>query len=170
MDLRGVKEFLKDTSKYIIIGIIILIIFIYIVSLQQVLGPSMEPNYKEGEIYLLNKINYKLFDVKRFDVVVVDTESSKYMIKRVIGLPGEHLEYKENKLYINGQVIEENFLKNGDTEDYNITSLKENVIPENHYFVIGDNRINSTDSRIFGFVEEKDIVGKVGFRIWPIIK
>ena len=170
MDLRGVKEFLKDTSKYIIIGIIILIIFIYIVSLQQVLGPSMEPNYKEGEIYLLNKINYKLFDVKRFDVVVVDTESSKYMINRVIGLPGEHLEYKENKLYINGQVIEENFLKNGDTEDYNITSLKENVIPENHYFVIGDNRINSTDSRIFGFVEEKDIVGKVGFRIWPIIK
>lgn len=170
MDLRGIKEFIKDTAKYIIIGVVVLIMFIYIVSFQQVIGPSMEPNYNEGEIYILNKLKYKLFEAKRFDVVVVSTSNSKYMIKRIIGLPGEHIEYKNNKLYIDGKLIEEEFLKTGSTEDYNITELDEKNIPKNHYFVLGDNRENSTDSRIFGFVSEDDIIGKVEFRIWPIIK
>lgn len=170
MDLRGVKEFIKDTAKYIIIGIIVLIIFIYIVSFQQVIGPSMEPNYNEGEIYILNKLKYKIFDIKRFDVVVVSTANSKYMIKRIIGLPGEHIEYKDNKLYIDGKIIDEKFSKTGSTKDYDIKELEEQVIPENHYFVLGDNRENSTDSRIFGFVSVDDIIGKVEFRIWPIVK
>lgn len=170
MDMRDVKEFLKDASKYLIIALVVLIIFVYVLSFQQVVGPSMTPNYEEGEVFLLNKLKYRISDIKRFEVIVLESEQSKYMIKRVIGLPGEHIEYKENKLYVNGKEIFEDFVTNGDTEDYNITSLGVDVIPEDSYFVVGDNRINSQDSRIFGFVSKKDIVGKVEFRIWPIFK
>lgn len=170
IDLRGIKEFLKDIGKYIIIAVLVLILFIYVVSFQQVIGPSMEPNYNEGEIYLLNKIKYKITKPKRFEVVVVDTESSKYMIKRIIGLPNETLEYKNNKLYINGNIIEENFDRTGITEDFNSKEIGSITIPEDYYLVLGDNRVNSTDSRKFGFVNIKDVVGKVEFRIWPIIK
>lgn len=170
MDMRDVKEFLKDASKYLIIALVVLIIFVYVLSFQQVVGPSMTPNYEEGEVFLLNKLKYRISDIKRFEVIVLESEQSKYMIKRVIGLPGEHIEYKENKLYVNGKEILEDFVTNGDTKDYNITSLGVDVIPEDSYFVVGDNRINSQDSRIFGFVSKKDIVGKVEFRIWPIFK
>lgn len=169
IDLRNFKEIFKDTAKYIIIGIIALILFIYIISFQQVIGPSMTPNYLEGEIFLLNKIKYKIFDIKRFDVVVLESTKSKYMIKRVIGLPGESIEYIDNKLYIDGKYVEEDFDKNGETANFN-TSKFSSTIPEGHYFVVGDNRINSEDSRVFGFVAKEDIIGKVEFRVWPIIK
>ena len=168
-DTRDIKEFIKDISKYLIVGIFILVLFIYVVSFQQVIGPSMTPNYEEGEVFLLNKLNYKLFDVKRFDVIVLNSAQSKYMIKRVIGLPNEHIKYESNKLYVNGKLVDEDFDKNGDTEDFDITVF-DYVIPEGQYFVVGDNRVNSQDSRKFGFIKEEDIVGKVGFRIWPIFK
>ena len=170
MDFRGIKEFFTDALKYIIVGLVVLIIFIYIISFQQVLGPSMNPNYNEGEIYILNKLKYKISDVKRFDVIVINSPKSKYMIKRVIGLPGEHIEYKDNKLYIDGEIMEENFETGSLTEDFNINILNESKIPEDYYFVVGDNRNNSEDSRKFGFISKKDIVGKVGFRLWPIVK
>ena len=118
----------------------------------------------------MNKLKYRISDVKRFEVIVLESEQSKYMIKRVIGLPGEHIEYKENKLYIDGKEIEEDFVRNGKTEDYNIEVLEVDVIPEDSYFVVGDNRINSQDSRSYGFISKEDIVGKVEFRIWPIFK
>lgn len=170
IDLRGFKEFFKDTGKYIIVAILVVILFIYIVSFQQVIGPSMEPNYNEGEIYLLNKIKYKLTKPKRFETVVVSTESSKYMIKRIIGLPGEEVEYKDNILYINGEKIEENFERASTTEDFKAEELGSKTIPDNYYLVLGDNRSNSTDSRKFGFVNIDEIIGKVEFRIWPLVK
>lgn len=170
IDLRGIKEFFKDFGKYIIVAILAVILFIYVISFQQVIGPSMEPNYNEGEIYLLNKIKYKITKPKRFEVVVVDTESSKYMIKRIIGLPEEEIEYKDNILYINGEKVEEDFERASLTEDFDTEKLGSIKVPENSYLVLGDNRGNSTDSRKFGFVNIKDIVGKVEFRIWPIIK
>lgn len=165
LDLRGFKEFIKDAAKYIIVAVMILIIFLYIISLQQVIGPSMEPNYNERELYLLNKIKYKLTDPERFEVVVVSTEGSKYMIKRIIGMPNDKMEYKNHKLYINDQLIEEEFEMTGSTYDFGPLE-----IPENYYFVLGDNRENSTDSRKFGYVKKEDIVGKVEFRLWPIMK
>lgn len=170
IDLRGIKEIISDFAKYIIIAVIAIIIFVYIVSFQQVLGPSMEPNYNEGEIYLLNKFKYKIFDVKRFDVIVLKSKKSKLMIKRIIGLPGDKIEYKNNKLYINDKEVVEEFKKTGNTTDYNIEKLGSNTVPENSYFVLGDNRENSEDSRVFGFITKDEIVGKVEFRLWPIVK
>lgn len=170
-DLRGVKEFLKDMMKYILLIIAVLLVYLYIASFQQVLGPSMQPNYQEGEIYLLNKIKYKITKPKRFEVVVLNNKKSKFMIKRVIGLPGEHIEYKDDTLYVNGKILTEKFSKTLEPDETGI--LEKNVdltVPENCYYVLGDNRVNSEDSRMFGCVEKKDIVGKVEFRIWPLFK
>lgn len=130
----------------------------------------MEPNYKEGEIFLLNKIRYRFMDFKRFDVVVLNNKKSKYMIKRIIGLPGESIEYKEDVLYVDGVKVEENFSRNGETVDYDVVKMLNQRIPNDYYFVVGDNRVNSEDSRIFGFVSKQDIIGKVEFRIWPLFK
>lgn len=170
MDLRGIKELLKDTIKYILLVIAVLIVFLYVVSFQQVIGPSMEPNYKEGEIFLLNKIRYRFMSLKRFDVVVLNNKKSKYMIKRIIGLPGESIEYKDDILYVDGVKVEEKFSRNGETADYDIVKMLNQKVPNGYYFVVGDNRVNSEDSRIFGFVSKQDIIGKVEFRIWPLIK
>ena len=165
MDFREVIEFFRDISKYIVIAIVVVLIFIFVVGFQQVVGPSMSPTLKEGNILLVNKLAYRIGKPKREDVVVVSVKH-KYMIKRVIGLPGETVEYKDNKLYINGKYYEEDFIDTTKvkTEDFAVNG----VIPEGKYLVLGDNRENSEDSRDYGLISKKDIVGKSWIRFWPI--
>ena len=173
MDLRDTKEFLKDTFKYILTVVVVLVIIIYVVSVQQVVGPSMSPTLNSGDILILNKLNYRIFEVKRFDIVSVSSKQSKYLVKRVIGLPGEKVEYKNNKLYINDQILKEEFLdETAMTNDFSLSSLGYETIPEGMYFVVGDNRSNSDDSRDskIGLIKEEDIIGKSTIRIWPFNK
>ncbi len=173
MDWLEIKEFIKDTLKYIIIIIVILIVAIYIIGLQQVVGSSMSPNLKSNDILILDKISYRLKDIKRGDIVSLYYADSKYLIKRVIGLPGEYLEFKDNNLYIDGNLIKEDYL-NDDvvTDDFSISELGYDKIPSDMYLVLGDNRSDSLDSRDpkVGLIKRKDIIGKVRFRIWPLNK
>ena len=159
----------KQTKKEIIIyvGIFLLIIIIrtFIITPIRVNGDSMNPTLKDGEIMILNKIGYSINGVERFDIVVVDYNGDK-LIKRVIGLPGETLKYENNILYINGQEVEEPYL-NESTEDFNITSFGYSKIPRDCYFVLGDNRDDSKDSRIIGCVSEKQIKGKTSLVLLP---
>ena len=169
MDWLDIKEFIKDSIKFIIFIVIVLLLAIYVIGLQQVVGPSMSPTYKDADINIISKINYRIFDIKRNDVIVFNNDNEKNLIKRVIGLPNEYIEYKNNTLYINGINSEENFL-NDDviTEDFSLKDIGYDKIPENMYFVIGDNRTNSKDSREIGLIKKEDIIGKVLFRIWPL--
>ncbi len=159
----------SETKKELIIygSIILAIILIrtFIVTPVRVNGTSMYSTLNDGEIMILNKINYKFTDIKRFDIVVVKTENNK-IIKRVIGLPGETLKYEDNVLYINGQEVKESYLKEK-TEDFNINELGYKKIPQDCYFVMGDNRDNSNDSRIIGCVKREQIKGKTSLVIFP---
>ena len=170
MDFREIKEFFKDTLKYIIVIVTVLIIVLYVVTLQQVVGPSMQPTLNEGDVLILNKFQYYLFDVKRNDVVALKYDGSKYLIKRVIGLPGESIYYKDNTLYINGNPYKENIVEGLVTEDFDLKDNGYEVIPDDMYFVLGDNRGDSLDSRSkeVGLIKKEDIIGKVFIRIWPI--
>lgn len=115
MDLRDIKEFLKDVSKYIIIALIVFLIVVYVVSFEQVIGPSMEPTLKEENIIVVDKLSYKFRKIKRNEIIIFKYDE-KYLIKRVIGLPGETIEYKNNILYIDNEAYEETFLSNVTTD------------------------------------------------------
>lgn len=169
MDLRDIKEFLNDTIKYIITAIVVIFLIVYVVTFQQVVGPSMSPTLKDQDIVILSKIHYRLFKVKRFDIVALKYNDTKYLIKRVIGLPGEKIEYNNNTLYVNGKAIKESFLKESViTEDFSTNSLGYKIIPDDMYLVLGDNRENSLDGRKIGLISKKDILGRVNIKIWPI--
>ncbi len=159
----------KDTTKeyFIYVCIILLIVFIrsFIVTPVRVNGESMYPTLKDREIMLLNKIYYRFNDIKRFDIVVVNTKDEK-IIKRVIGLPGETLKIEDNILYINGQEVKEKFLKE-ETADFDLEDLGMTKMPSDSYFVMGDNRDNSKDSRMIGPVKKSQIVGKTKLVIFP---
>ncbi len=168
MDFRGIIEFIKDTAKYIILIIVVLFIAIYIISLQQIIGPSMSPNLKNGDVVLLNKAKYYFFDVKRNDVISFKYKDTKYLVKRVIGLPGETISYKNNILYIDGKAYSESISENTVTNDFDLKDLGYDRIPDDMYLVLGDNRVDSLDSRDFGLVKKEDIIGEAFLRIWPI--
>lgn len=114
---------------------------------------------------ILNKTTYYFNEPKRFDIVVVNMPD-EYLIKRVIGLPGEHIEYIDNTLYVDGEKVEENF-EHGKTEDFNIEELGSDTVPENSYLVMGDNRENSLDSRELGFMKEEQLLGRTSLIILP---
>ncbi len=130
---------------------------------------SMVPTLKVGDRVLVNKLSYKLHDVHRGDIVVFTAPPAaqagdiKDLVKRVIGLPGDTLEAKDGKVYVNGQLLEEPYLPNGTVT----TNLPPTKVPAGYMFVMGDNRSASKDSRIFGAVKESAIVGRVFLRIWP---
>ena len=125
----------------------------------------MVPTLLDGDIMILNKIGYTLNGVDRFDIVVVNYNGEK-IIKRVIGLPGDYVEYKDDKLYINDKYIEEDYERK-ETSDFILEMLGESKIPDGKYLVLGDNRPISKDSRIIGLVDEKDIEGYAGFVFFP---
>ena len=159
------KEKVKTLLPYIIIIVVVLFIKAFIVTPIKVNGESMYPTLEEGDIMILNKTAYYFNKPKRFDIVVVDMPD-EYLIKRVIGLPGEHIEYKNNTLYVDGKKIEENF-KHGKTDDFNIKELGSDTVPSGYYLVLGDNRGNSLDSRELGFMKEEQLLGRTSLIILP---
>ena len=161
-------KLLKNLVPYIIIVILVVLLRTFIITPAMVNGDSMEPTLSNNNIVLLNKLNYKIDDINRFDVVVIKYKNEK-LIKRVIGLPGEHISFQDNRLYVNGFVEIEEF-EHSETSDFNLELLGYLNIPGDKYFVIGDNRENSVDSRTFGLVNKEDILGYVSTRIFPLNK
>lgn len=153
-------KFIKELIPYIIITIVVVLIRLFIVSPVQVDGLSMYPNLKNNEYLLLNKFD-KTYS--RFDIVVLKHNKDK-LVKRVIGLPGEKVYYKNNKLYINDEHVEEDFIDT-ETADFTLSQIGYNVIPEDYYFVVGDNRGDSKDSRIIGLVSKEKLEGTVTLSI-----
>ena len=162
------KKIIKELIPYIVIILVVALIRTFIATPIIVSGDSMVPTLKNKQVLLLDKINYKFNQIKRYDIVVIDVGQSE-IIKRVIGLPGETVEYKNNTLYINGKEVENKY--NFDTDDFTLKSICNcKTIPEDKYLVLGDNRKVSSDSRIMGLIDKKDILGKVNISILPAKK
>ena len=162
------KKLIKELIPYIVIVIVVVLIRTFIVTPVIVSGDSMVPTLKNKQLLLLNKINYKINNIKRFDVVVINLDN-KEIIKRVIGLPGEDILYRSNKLYVDGHELENDY--NFDTDDFSLKTICNcTKIPEDKYLVLGDNRAVSADSRIIGLIDKKDIEGNVNISLWPIKK
>ena len=153
------KKFCKEWVPYLIVIFLVILVKIYVVTPIRVNGSSMDDTLSDGDIMILNIIDYKFNDIKRFDIVVVDEEHEP-LIKRVIGLPGESIEYKDNELYVNGKKIKDKF-GTYETDDFYYN------VPKEEYFVLGDNRTNSMDSRVFGSFKKKQIRGKTKLTIFP---
>lgn len=153
------QTFLVEYVPYIIVLILVILIKKYVITPVKVNGNSMNDTLKNGDIMILNIIGYRLYDIERFDIVVVD-EGDEYLIKRVIGLPGEEIEYKDEQLYVNGKKIND-FYGNGKTNDFKVT------VPKNSYYVLGDNREHSLDSRFFDAFPKSKIIGKTKLTIFP---
>jgi signal peptidase I len=161
-DMDKVKSIIKEISSYVIIIIIVLLIKTFLVSPILVSGDSMDSTLLDGDLMILNKIVYRTSKIERFDIIVIKY-NDKYIIKRVIGLPGDNVKCVDNNLYINDKIYVESYLDEGTkTDDFEIENIE-----ENHYFVLGDNREVSLDSRRIGLIDEKDIEGKAIFTIFP---
>jgi signal peptidase I len=173
------KEMFKEIMPYIIIIIFVVLIRTFIMTPIDVSGESMYPTLHNKDIMLLYKLRLKTVGIRRFDIVVIDTDEGK-LIKRVIGLPGEKIQYKIEDngdsrkaiLLINGEVVEENFISDTarvNTCKYDDTDICDNeiTIPEGEYYVMGDNRGVSKDSRMIGTISKKDIKGITSFVILP---
>lgn len=154
---------LKETLIYSSIILMVILVRTFIITPVIVNGSSMEPTLLNKEILLLSKNNQ---NIERFDVVVLEINGER-LVKRVVGLPGEHLKYINNHLYINHNMLEEQYLEK-QTNNFNIDELGFSTIPYNSYFVLGDNRTSSKDSRFFGMINISQIIGKVKYRIFPI--
>lgn len=151
----------KEILGYVIIIVVVLLIKQFIVTPIRVNGDSMKSTLLDKDIMILDKISYRFSQIQRFDIVVIKKDS-EYLIKRVVGLPGEVVEYKDNQLYINGNLVDEKF-NHKDTDDY----LLKEKIPDGYYFVVGDNRSISLDSRIIGLIKEDEILGKTSLTLFP---
>ena len=152
---------IKEVIPYIVIVVVVVLIRTFIITPVRVDGDSMKNTLKNGDILLL----YKLSSIDRFDIIVLDEEKdNEKIIKRVIGLPGETVAIKKGKIYINDKVIDDEYA-HGETSDYNKVTLK-----DDEYFILGDNRLISKDSRYFGPIKDNEIKGKIVFRLFPFTK
>lgn len=166
-------------STLLYIGAAVLVFFLirhFVFAPVSVDGDSMVPTLHHQDRLILNKMS----SIDRFDIVVFDApdDPGKQYIKRVIGLPGDTVEVRDDVLYINGKAYSEDYLDPSQyhleewesfTEDFSLsllTGIQE--VPKDDYFVMGDNRLNSKDSRSFGFVSADELVGTTNFRIWPL--
>ena len=153
-------KILKEIIPYIVIIIVVVLIRTFIATPVLVNGSSMYPTLKNNELLILKKYDRSY---ARYDIIVLDYKNEK-LIKRVIGLPGETVEYKDGILYIDGKETNDDFASI--TSDFKSSELV-GTIPEGYYLVMGDNRNNSIDSRTIGLISEDDINGVTNFSLWP---
>lgn len=174
--LRKTYAFLIDTVQtLLLVFAVFLVIYVFLFRPFQVSGNSMYPTFSNKQYILTNIISLKFIKLKVGDVIVFKAPSDpeKDYIKRIIGIPGDTIYIKNGDVYVNGKLLDQSkFLKSSE-KTYGGSFLKENeavTVPLDSYFVMGDNRAGSSDSREWGFVPLKLIIGESFFAYWPLDK
>lgn len=165
-------SFFRDIFETIVIALaIFLVVYVFLIQPHRVQGDSMLPNFKNGELILTDKVNYKLRAPKRGEVIVFKAPQNrqKDFIKRIIATPGEKIKIENGKVFINNEPLPESYLAPGAQTFAGPTILEgsEITVPENYLVVFGDNRSHSSDSREFGSIKKENIVGRAFVIYWP---
>lgn len=157
-----------------IIGAIFVVIRYFVAEPHKVFGSSMVPNFHNGDFIITNKISLRFSEPQRGEVIILQNprDLNQVFIKRIIGFPGERIKVSQGKVYINSELLGEPYLPTGTlTRGGNFLSDNEEIlIPNDQYFVMGDNRGGSSDSREWGPVKGELIIGQAWLRYWPIEK
>lgn len=162
------KSMLRELLETVIsAGIIAFIIITFIGQVTVVRGASMEPTLHDRERLIANKISYRFESPERNEIIIFRPPIGikRNYIKRIIGISGDKIEIVDGKIYVNDQALEEPYVKYRSYED-----MPPTIIPADSFFVLGDNRPNSSDSRYWGFVPRKNVVGKAWVVFWPLNK
>ncbi len=152
----------RDVVETLLLTAIVFLVVNGVIGRFRIEQVSMETTLHEGEYVIVDKVSYALRNPQRGEIVVLKRAGQPDLIKRVIGLPGETLEVRDGRVYINGQPIDEAYIRGPINQ---VTAPQQ--IPPDHYFVMGDNRNNSSDSRAFGAIARQDIVGRAWIIYWP---
>ena len=159
--MENKKKVIKEILSFAITIAVVLFIKIFIFTPIRVNGDSMYNTLHHKDIMILNEIVYRFNDIKRYDIVVIKHDD-EYLIKRVIGLPGDYVEGIDGDVYVNGKKIDDKY-EYSETDDFDVVKVL-----DNQYFVLGDNRADSLDSREFGCFDRSSIKGKTNFILFPL--
>ena len=170
---KVMKEFLNTAIYLLCVLGAVWIVITFVGQRTEVDGASMENTLHNGDNLIVDKLSYRFHDPERFDIIVYpfQYQSNTYYIKRIIGLPGETVQIMEDgSIYINGEKLEESYGREVIKPETIGRAADPIVLGEDEYFVMGDNRNNSSDSRtdMVGNIKREDIIGKAWLRIWPI--
>lgn len=174
--LRKIYSFLIDTIQTVLLAAsVFIVIYIFVFRPFQVNGQSMFPTFHNEEYILTNLISLNFSELKKGDVVVFKAPNSpeKDFIKRIIGTTGDTVSVKDGDVYVNSQRLDESVYLNSEVKTYGGSFLAEGqtaTVPEGKYFVLGDNRPYSSDSREWGFVKKNEIIGLSFWVYWPVDK
>ena len=167
----SITQFVFNTIEAVVIALALSIIFyLFIATPHEVVGRSMLPNFQSGEYLIGNKISYKFSEPQRGDVVIFEYNEHTDYIKRIVGLPGEQIALQNGQILINNKRLDESHYLEGSVLTAGGDYLQEGTsvdIPNSHYFVCGDNRPNSSDSRDFGPISGDKIKGKAWLVYFP---
>jgi len=168
--VKRLGAFFFDIIQVVVFAIA-LFLFMYLLVFQphKIKGSSMQPNYPDGEYLLTDKVTYRFSEPKRGDVVVFEAPGGggDEYIKRVIGVPGETVSVRDGKVYVNGQLLNETYLSLYTSGGAFLENGSSVTVPSNEYFVLGDNRPYSSDSRAWGFIAKRKISGRAWLIYWP---
>ena len=157
------SHLLREVVETVLLTVVIFLLVNAATGRFRIEGASMEPNLHDSEYVLIDKISYRLRPPERGDVIVFERQGNERdYIKRVIGLPGDTVQIAGGQVLVNGRALDEPYLNTTMLND-----MPARTIDPDHYFVLGDNRNNSSDSRSFGSIAAKDIIGRAWLVYWP---
>ena len=165
---KGKKSMIRELLETVIsAGIIAFVIITFIGQVTVVRGASMEPTLHDNERLIANKISYRFESPERGEIIIFrpPLEIKRNYIKRIIGVPGDKIEITNGEIFLNDEKLQESYVKNVSHENMSPT-----IVPDSSFFVLGDNRPNSSDSRYWGFVPRKNVVGRAWLIFWPLNK
>jgi len=159
------RAFLRDIVLIFVAAIVISFLLQIVIEKSVINGCCMEPGLQDEQLFLINKVAYHFYEPERGDIIIFrppNNQKSSHFIKRIIALPGDIVEVKKRAVYVNGSKLDEPYIK--ELPKYVLARRK---IPENNYFVLGDNRNNANDSHNGWTVPRQNIIGKAWLSVWP---